>query len=196
MGPGFPQTGVRRVDRVCMGRRRRGPARVAAAAALVAAAQLVAPGVTGVAAAGTLDFGGGVPPAIDGFTTVQLQGVPQLTSLSVAPFSIVDDTGSGAGWHVTLTIPDLTDGGSIIPASLLTMAAPAVTAIAGSDPTNVAGHASAGNFGSGEKIVTASAGNGSGAYLVSPQPVLLTVPVAARAGAYTSAASIAVVSGP
>jgi hypothetical protein len=169
---------------------------VVTTAAIIAAVVFVAPGVTGVAAAGTLDFGGGVAPAISRFTAVQLDGVPQLTSLSVAPFSIVDDTGSGAGWHVTLTIPDLTDGGSVIPASILTMAAPDVTPAGGADPTNVVGHAAGGNFATGEKIVTASAGFGAGTYLVSPRPVLLTVPIAARAGTYTSAASITVVSGP
>jgi hypothetical protein len=62
--------------------------------------------------------------------------------------------------------------------------------------TNVVGHAASGNFAAGEKIVTAAAGFGDGTYLVSPQPVMLTVPVTARAGTYTSAATISVVSGP
>ena len=146
--------------------------------------------------AGTLDFGSGVAPAISSFGSVTLRGTPELTSLTVDPFSVVDDTASGAGWHVTLTIPDLVNGGSVIPASTMTMAAPTVTAAVGSDMTNVAGHASSGNFASGEKIVTAAAGFGAGTYLVSPQPVMLTVPITARTGTYVSAATIAVVSGP
>jgi hypothetical protein len=62
--------------------------------------------------------------------------------------------------------------------------------------TGVAGHASAGGFNSGEKIVTAAATDGAGTYLVSPAILKLTVPVDALVGTYTSAATIAVVSGP
>jgi hypothetical protein len=148
------------------------------------------------AGAGTLDFGPGGAPAIGSFTGVTLNGTPQLTSLSVAPFTVVDATASGAGWHVTLTIPNLVNGGSTILASILTMAAPVVTAVSGSDLTNVVGHASAGNFAAGENIVTAAAGFGAGTYAVSPEPVMLAVPITARAGTYASAATIAVVSGP
>jgi hypothetical protein len=127
---------------------------------------------------------------------VTLSGAEQLTSLTVAPFSVVDATASGAGWHVVLTIPDLDNGGSVIPASSLQMDAPVVTPAGGADPTNVVGQAAAGNLATGEKIVTAAAGFGDGTYLVSPAAVVLTVPVDARAGTYTSAATIGVVSGP
>jgi hypothetical protein len=170
-----------------------GPLRIAAGLATLAATILAGPIAAG---AGTLDFGAGGAPAIGSFTPVTLNGVPQLTSLTVAPFSVVDATASLAGWHVMLTLPDLVNGGSTIPASTMTMTAPVVTPSGGADPTNVVGHASAGNFAAGEKIVTASAGFGDGTYLVSPQPVQLTVPVTALAGTYTSAATIGVVSGP
>jgi hypothetical protein len=148
------------------------------------------------AAAGTLDFGAGGAPTISDFAGVTLQGTPQLTSLSVTPFTVVDATASGAGWHVTFTVPDLVNGGAAIPASMMEMAAPVVTPANGSDPTNVAGHAASGNFAGGEKIVTAAAGFGDGTYLVSPEPVVLVVPVNARPGLYVSAATISVVSGP
>jgi hypothetical protein len=173
-----------------------GPRRLALAAAANVVAALSAVLVAGPAAAGTLDFGAGGAPTISSFSAVTLRGTPQLTSLAVSPFTVVDDTGSGAGWHVTLTLPDLVNGGSAIPASSMTMAAPIVTAANGSDPANVVGHPSSGNFAAGEKIVTATAGFGAGTYLVSPEPVLLTVPLNARAGVYASAATVSVVSGP
>ena len=56
--------------------------------------------------AGTLNFDGGAP-AIGDFSGVTLNGTPQLTSLTVDPFTVVDATGSGDGWNVLLTVPDL-----------------------------------------------------------------------------------------
>jgi hypothetical protein len=168
------------------------PGRLAAAIAIAATALAAS---AAPAASGTLDFGAGAP-TISGFTGVTLRGTPQLTSLTVSPFSVVDATASGAGWHVMFSLPDLVNGGSVIPASMMTMAAPTVTPSGGADPTNVVGHPSTGNFAAGEKIVTASAGFGDGTYLVSPEPVFLTVPVTARVGTYVSAATLSIVSGP
>ena len=62
--------------------------------------------------------------------------------------------------------------------------------------TGVDGHASTGNLSSGEKIVTADAGDGDGTYLVSPAILTLTIPPDARVGTYSGAATISVVSGP
>lgn len=147
---------------------------------------------------GTLDFDPAGAPAIGNFTAVTLNGTPQLTSLVVDPFTIIDATGSGAGWHVLLTVPDFTNPGvgANIPASQVSMTAPVVTATAGSLITNVQGNTSAGNFNTGEKIVTADVGYGMGTYLVSPRILKLTVPANASVGTYTSTATIAVVSGP
>src|SRR5271154_3474021 len=146
--------------------------------------------------AGTLNFDGGAP-AIGDFSGVTLNGTPQLTSLTVAPFTVVDATGSGDGWNVLLTVPDLADGGGhTILASNISMTAPVVTTAATSSITGVVGHASAGGFNAGEKIVTASATNGEGTYLVAPRILKLTIPVTTQAGAYTSAATIQTVDGP
>lgn len=146
--------------------------------------------------AGTLNFDGGAP-AIGNFSGVTLNGTPQLTSLTVAPFTVVDATGTGDGWNVLLTVPDLDDGAShTIAASNIAMSAPVVTAAATSSMTGVAGHASAAGFATGEKIVTASATNGMGTYLVAPRILRLTIPVTTIAGTYTSAATIATVDGP
>jgi hypothetical protein len=147
------------------------------------------------AGAQTLDFDGGTP-AIGDFSPITLNGTQQLTSLTIAPFSITDSTGSGAGWNIELTVPDLVNGGSTILASTISMDAPVVTAGGGASMTGVAGHAPAGGLAAGEKIVIAEVGAGAGTYLVSPAIMKLTVPANARAGTYVSAATIAVLSGP
>jgi hypothetical protein len=145
---------------------------------------------------GTLDFGPPGHPTIGNFAPVTLTGVETITSVSIDPFSVVDATGSGAGWNVTLTVSDLVNGASVIPASSMTMPAPVVAPADGASMTGVVAHASAGNLASGEKIVTASAGNGDGTYLVSPSILTVTIPANAVAGTYGGSATISVVSGP
>ena len=125
-----------------------------------------------------------------------LNGTEQLTSLSIDPFSVVDSTGSGSGWNVLLTVSDLVNGSSVIPASSMAMAAPVVEPANGASMTGVLGHATAGNLATGEKIVTTGTGDGDGSYLVSPGILTLTVPASATAGVYAGNATIAVVSGP
>jgi hypothetical protein len=155
--------------------------------------------VTLTITAGTLNFDGGAP-AIGNFSDVTLNGTPQLTSLSVDPFTVVDATGSGDGWNVLLTVPNLTSvaphTGHTILSSNISMTAPTVTAASTSDITGVVGNASAGGFNAGEKIVTAAVGDGEGTYLVAPRILKLTIPVTTFAAGYTSAATIATVDGP
>src|SRR4051794_30219113 len=145
---------------------------------------------------GTLDFGPPGHPTIGNFAPVTLTGVETITSVSIDPFSVVDSTGSGAGWNVTLTVTDLVNGTSVIPASSMTMPAPIVAPADGASMTGVVAHATGGNLASGEKIVTASAGNGEGAYLVSPSLLTVTIPAGAVAGTYGGSATLSVVSGP
>src|SRR5262245_31971635 len=121
----------------------------ALATMLVAGPASAAPGDL-VVTAGTLDWDGGAAPTISTFDPITLTGVPQLTTLTVAPFTVVDATGSGAGWNVKLTIPNLVNGGSTILASNISMSAPTVTPVGTSDITGVAAHAAAGGFNAGE----------------------------------------------
>ncbi|MGO9875358.1 MAG: hypothetical protein ACLPVY_16335 [Acidimicrobiia bacterium] len=146
--------------------------------------------------AGTLDFGPPGQPGIGNFAPITLNGTPELTSVSIDPFSVVDSTGSGAGWNVDLTVSDLVSGGSVIPASSMSMGVPIVAPADGASMTGVVGHATTGNLSSGEKIVTADVGDGEGSYLVSPAILTLTIPPDAAAGSYAATATIAVVSGP
>ena len=168
-----------------------------ASAALLLAALIAAPAHADlVVSAGTHDFDPAGAPVIGDFAPVTLDGTPQLTSLTVDPFTIIDSTGSGDGWNVLLTVPDLTNGADVISASNVSMSAPIVTPAAGADMTGVVAHASAGGFDTGEKIVTATVAHGEGTYLVSPRILKLTVPNTALVGTYVSAGTIAVVDGP
>ncbi len=162
----------------------------------VAGPAMAAPGdlvVTG----GALAFDGGAP-TISSFDPITLTGVPQLTTLTVDPFTVVDPTGSAAGWNVTLQIPDLVNGGSSILSTDISMSAPTVTPVGTSDASLVTPTAVAAFTGSaGDEIVTAAAdATTGGMYLVSPFPAKLVVPVDAITGTYTSAAVISINTGP
>jgi len=157
-------------------------------------------------------------PTVGNFNNVTMNGTPQLTSASIAPFTVIDDSGSGHGWHVTLSVPDFSDGAvphaDIVPAANVQMNAP-VVAVGNSDSVmgGVWGSPNV-DFTGGQTIVTADPADathnggapvgpdgtdtvaGMGTYLVSPQIVKLVVPSTAIAGAYTTTATIAIVSGP
>ncbi|HEY3832713.1 MAG TPA: hypothetical protein VGO03_10500 [Acidimicrobiia bacterium] len=156
-----------------------------------------------VVTAGTLDFDPAGAPTIGNFAGVTLNGNPQLTSLQVSPFTIIDATGSQAGWHVTLTVPSLVNSGPTTPVTIaatqITTAPWTIAGAAGSDTTGVTGNdysALGTDFSAGQTVVDSAVGDGSGTYLVSPTILKLTVPVNASVGTYASTATIAVTSGP
>ena len=166
----------------------------------------------------TADATGTVYPTVGNFNNVTMNGTPQLTSAVIAPFTVIDDSGSGAGWHVTLLVPNFADATAVhpytIPAANAQMNAAVVAAgnvdspmggvwadpnvdftsaktIAVADPTDVAHN---GGAPLGEDGFTHVAGMGT--YLVSPQILKLIVPANAHASAYTTTATIAIVNGP
>ena len=161
---------------------------LAVAMAHPASADLV---VTG----GSLNFDG-TAPTVGDFAPITLNGTPQQSTLVVIPFTVEDSTGSAAGWHVLLTIPNLVNGAHTILASTIAMQAPVVAAVGTSSMTGVSAAAGGATLATGTKIVVATATNGMGMYSVSPQPLKVTVPVTALAGTYDSDGTIATVSGP
>jgi hypothetical protein len=156
-------------------------------------------------------------PTVGVFNDVTMNGSPQLTSAVIAPFTVIDDSGTGAGWSVTLTVPNFSDGGTpanIVPAAGVQMNAPVVSAgNADSAMGGVWGNPAI-DFTAGPKIVEADPADvahgggapvgpdgvakvaGMGTYLISPQILKLVVPANAVAGAYTSAAVIAITNTP
>jgi len=159
--------------------------------------------------------GGTTYPTVGNFNNVTMNGSPQLTSASIAPFTVIDDSGTGAGWHVTLLLPNFaTAGGLVVSATGAQMNAPVV---AGGNADSVMGGVwglPQGDFTTAKTIIEADPTDlthnggaplatdgvtnvaGMGTYLVSPQILKLVVPANAKAGAYTSTATIAIVNGP
>jgi hypothetical protein len=160
---------------------------------------------------------GTVYPTVGNFNNVTMNGTPQLTSAVIDPFTIIDDSGTGAGWHVTLLVPNFADGSTpanVVDASGAQMndavvaAANADSAMGGvwaspivdftsaktivhADPADVAHNGGAPLGPDGATNVA-----GMGTYLVSPQILKLVVPANSIAGAYTTTATIAIVNGP
>jgi hypothetical protein len=167
-------------------------------ALMIAAPAHAAPGdlvITG----GTLDFDPTGAPTFSVFSPVTLNGTPQLTSAMITPFTVVDPTGTGAGWHVTLTVPDLTEpvSGDVIAATNITMSAPVIRGAAGSSTTGVTASAVTGaGLATGVTIVSAATTSGEGTYLISPRILKVTVPDTAQTGTYASAAIVSIASTP
>ena len=160
----------------------------------------------------------GIYPTVTDFAGVTLNGNPQLTSATIVPFTIIDASGSGSGWHVTLTLPSLDNGvynaltnadcsgGSThtLDATGASMNAPVVTT--GTSDTllgTVQGYDN-GDFTTAKVIVDTGhrnnalvgADEGMGTYLVSPQILKLVVPSNTYAGNYCTTATIAITNTP
>jgi hypothetical protein len=167
----------------------------------------------------------GVFPTVNDFNDVTLNGTPQLTSATIDPFVVIDDSGSGTGWHVSLTLPNFVGDTPTnqVDATGASMSPPVVApGTPGSDMGGVWGrgwHDFTGgrniveadptdrthneNFGSntstswlGAPIVDGTHVAGMGTYLISPQILKLVVPVNTHADHYQTTATIAVNSGP
>jgi hypothetical protein len=175
---------------------------VGVAIAAVVLAVVDAPSVR--AAPPAFDAGSGLP-TVGNFSPVTLNGSDQLTSASIAPFAITDDSGALAGWHVTLLVPNFQNGtgpdcavgatGSIAGANL-SMGAPVVSAAdAQTSMTGVTATAFR-DFTTARTIVAAAVGDGAGTYDVAPSMLQLIVPADVASGAYCSQATIAITSGP
>ncbi len=156
-------------------------------------------------------------PTVGNFSDVTMNGSPQLTSAVIAPFTIIDDSGTGTGWSVTLTVPDFADAASpahTVSAAAVEMNAPVVSAgNADSAMGGVWGLDNI-NFRTGAKIVDADPADathnggaplgsdgtthvaGMGTYLVSPQILKLIVPANAVASHYSTTATIAITNVP
>jgi hypothetical protein len=161
-------------------------AAVVAAGTLIATNATAAPGDLGVGA-GTLDFDPAGAPAVGTFAGITLNGQPQLTRADLAPFTIIDARGTGAGWTV--------NGASTIAATNLSMtAATVIDSSTGIAAVTVTGTAVP-SFTSGvaTPIVTGTAAlTSSGTFLVSPKIIKLVVPATALVGTYATTATLTV----
>jgi len=152
--------------------------------------------------AGTLSLSSSAAPSV----SVTLNGTDQNADYSL-PLSVIDATGSGAGWNLTVTSTQFSTGGAS-PKTLATDASKmrdrtSVCAIGTcTNPTNSINFPPPTTIPAGStppaavKFFTSAANTGMGTFTVTVDPVRVTVPANAYAGVYTSTLTIAVVSGP
>ena len=157
-----------------------------------------------VPAAAGPQFVGGAPTVGD-FGGVTLNGTPQLTTATMTPFQVLDDSVTPIGWNVTLQIPDLQNGTgpdcstgatASIPGANIAMDAPVVSPADGL--TSMTGVTSAGftDFTSPQIIIDAQNGDGGGTYNVSPALLRMLVPDSTITGTYCAVATLAINVGP
>lgn len=151
------------------------------------------------------DGNGGSSPVISDFGAVTLNGSAQLSTATIAPFTIIDDSGSGAGWNLSLQVPDFQNGTGVgcatgatatIPANTLTMDAPVVAPADNSTTMDGVTAQAFVDFTSPQKIIIADVNQGAGTYTVAPAVMRLTIPSTAFADAYCTEVTLALSSGP
>jgi hypothetical protein len=134
---------------------------------------------------------------------VTLNGSDQLTSYTL-PLTVTDARGSGAGWNLTISSTQFSDGsGHTLPTSassisVVTMAHNGTGTY--TDPNNTVSYTSpipvpAGANATPVKFFNATANTGLGSFTITPS-VSIAIPANTYAGTYTSTVSVAVVSGP
>ena len=172
-----------------------------AAAAIFAATPALGASVpvTATVNAGSLTLSSSATPSL----SVTLNGTDQTPTYTV-PMAANDETGSGSGWHLTITSTQFTTGGAT-PRTLSTSAS-SITAVSAScthgtctNPTNGTSYPLGVPAGSSPPtpvtFYNAAANTGMGDFTVTPT-VEVSVPANAYAGTYTSTLTLAVVSGP
>ena len=138
-------------------------------------------------------------PGAVNFPAVGLSGLDQSAS-QTATLTVADTTGSNAGWNVTASGTQFTDGaGHKLPATAVTVAsAPSWSCVGGCTlPTNGVSYSPAYVLptGAATKLCNAAVGTGMGT-MNGTVTFQLAVPADTYAGTYTSTWTLSIVSGP
>jgi hypothetical protein len=148
--------------------------------------------VTGTVTAGTLSIDTVATPTFG----VTLNGINQVATYTV-PSTVIDATGSDAGWHLTVSSTPFTDS-----SFALADDASHVTGVVSScdttctDPLNAIGYPlSIPADGNPVDYFNADVGTGAGKFTNTPT-IAVDVPANTHAGTYTSTLTLAAVSGP
>ncbi len=136
-------------------------------------------------------------------TAVTLNGSDQTTSYALG-LTVTDARGNGAGWNLTITSTQFSDGhGDTLATTASSIgSAPSVSCNAGSSCTNPTNSITypvtvpAGNTApTPVKFFNAAANSGLGKFTITPT-ITISIPANTIAGTYSSTVSVAVVSGP
>lgn len=143
--------------------------------------------------------GGSLSAAVTGPTLAQVTTSHVPVNNSAAATLAVDDlTGTGAGWHVTEQVSDFVytgvNGGTAILAAAFSVDAGTATSTNGASTTGVT-VGTGGSLDAAKTVLTATAGNGVGAYSLASTATLV-VPADARVGTYTGTLTTSVIAGP
>ncbi|HEU4658614.1 MAG TPA: WxL domain-containing protein [Capillimicrobium sp.] len=146
-----------------------------------------------------------VPLQADDFPNVQLNGLTQVVKANVDPYSITDARGSGAGWNLTISASQFSDGsGHTLPTGSLTLVnlgvpVPEVN-LGGLVPPVPTLPASPIDGGTTQKIISAAAlplsGTGQWNFVPLANALVLSVPPTATPGTYTSTITTTLSTGP
>lgn len=162
---------------------------------------------TGVTVTGDTLSGGDI--TFSNFTGITLNGALKTTPATWAIANIIDATGTGTGWNLTLALTPLAEwdttayvvGGKVIPASSIKVTtAPTVTLVdATSSPANTitpVATATALDIATPIKLLTAAVDGGMGSYAISDITATLTTRADTYAATYKTDATVAIVTGP
>jgi hypothetical protein len=151
------------------------------------------------------------PFSAGNFPATTLNGLPQAKTANISPWVVTDNTGSGAGWNVTISASrftcstSLTCGSTQFPASSLTMA---TVGVPGTDVLNNTAIPPVytppvnpiDGGGSAQKIVSAAllplSGAGAWTFTHAAGGLALVVPASTSPGTYTSTITTTLSSGP
>ncbi|MFQ5408080.1 MAG: WxL domain-containing protein, partial [Anaerolineales bacterium] len=132
------------------------------------------------------------------FPTVVLLGADQLVDAADYAWQASDTSAAAAGWHVTLSANDFSDGGSgfiAVSGFTVDMANTAISTVSGNTPPTSQVASSTGLSSGGVTLLSAAIGNGLGTYNFVPHFQLL-VPGATTAGDYSTTVTATIISGP
>jgi hypothetical protein len=179
------------------------PSIIAAVALAVASAASAATSAS-VTATGTVTGASALSLATAASQTFSdtLDGTDQTASYTI-PLTVIDATGTGAGWNTTITSTLFTTSGSKTLASSASSITGVTSAcVAGgtcTNPTNSLAYAigvpAAATAPAAVKFFNAAATTGMGRFTITPT-IQVAIPGNSFAGSYTSTVTVAVVSGP
>jgi hypothetical protein len=166
--------------------------------ALAVVSSAVAANVTATAtvSAGTLSLSSSAAPSV----SYTLNGSDQTQNYTL-PMTVVDATGSGAGWNTTITSTTFTAGAKTLSTSASTVTGVNSVCATGTctNPTNSVtynlGVPAAAVAPTAVKLFNSAVNTGMGSFTLTPT-VQVAVPANAYAGTYTSTVTLAAVSGP